>query len=92
MTITKYLGLDILLQIVTYMYVTYISLIKSVGRTGAIGSQSDFGPRSPRFDARQGASFVVALNKSQFHSSVLYMYYRFLVSRNKKPHIAYVDC
>ena len=81
------------LKIVTY--VAYISLIKSVGWTGTIGSQSDFGTRGPWFDARQGESSVVALNKSNFHSSVLYMYYMnymFLVSRNKKLHIAYVDC
>ena len=89
MTITKYLGLYILLKIVTY--VTCISIINSVGRTSTVGSQSDFRPRGHRFDARQGASSVVALNKSHFHSSILYMYYMFLVSRNKKVHIANVD-
>ena len=62
MTITKYLGLDILLKIVTF--VRCISQINSVGWTDAVGSQSDFGPRGSRFDARQGASSVVALNKS----------------------------
>ena len=69
----------------------YLGLM-SVERTGAVGSQSDFEPRGHRFDARQGASSVVALNKSHFHSSILCMYYMFLVSRNKKLHIAYVDC
>ena len=39
-------------------------VVARVERTGAVGSASD------RFDPRQGASSVVALSKSHFHSSI----------------------
>ena len=52
--------------------------------TGAVGSASDFGPRGPRFNPSQsGASSVVALSKSHFHSSIC-IYVLYVLSHNKK--------
>ena len=61
-------------------------------QTGAVGSASDFGPRDPQFDPRQGRRL---LWPSASHISIaqyVYMYHTFLVNYNKKLYRAYVDC
>ena len=52
----------------------------------------DFGPRGPGLDPRlTGASSVVALSKSHFHSFTC-TYVLYVLCRNKKLYRAYVNC
>ena len=61
-----------------------------VEQTGAVGQ--DFGPKGPRLDPRlTGASSVVALSKSHFHSFTC-TYVLYVLSCNKKLYRAYVNC
>ena len=66
--------------------------LSAVGRTGAVGSASDFGPRGPWFDSRQGRRLLWPWASRISTAQYVYMYHMFLVSRNKKLYRAYVDC